>query len=207
MSLQDKFFYCSVPHFSILNDLIIKYTIGIDISAKAIENCKANGIENAFVMDAQNITLPQKFDVIIASDCLEHLKDDHKALQNWHSLLKPNGTLLVFVPALMALWSEHDVQNMHYRRYTKSELQTKLKQNGFQISKASYWNFLLFAPIYAVRLLNRLLPAKKSKTGDLEDEMRFNGLFYNLINLENKTLKYINLPIGVSTYCIAKKQA
>ena len=181
---------------------------GVDISANAIRNCKENGIENAFVMDAQNITLEQKFDVVIASDCLEHLKDDEKALKNWNSLLQADGTLLVFVPALMALWSEHDVENMHFRRYTKTELETKLKQNGFSISKASYWNFFLFLPIYAVRLLSRLMPAKKSgKAGDLEDEMKFNTLFYNLINSENKLLKYINLPIGVSTYCIAKKQA
>lgn len=61
---------------------------GVDISEKAIENCKNNGIQNAFVMDAQNITLFEKFDIIIASDCLEHLQDDIKAINNWKSLLK-----------------------------------------------------------------------------------------------------------------------
>ncbi|MDN3676757.1 hypothetical protein QWY90_05455 [Flavobacterium paronense] len=30
---------------------------GIDISEKAIENCKANGLKNCLVVDAQNITL------------------------------------------------------------------------------------------------------------------------------------------------------
>ena len=59
---------------------------GIDISETAIKRCHENGIENAFVMDAQNITIDKKFDILIASDCLEHLKDDDKALKNWKSL-------------------------------------------------------------------------------------------------------------------------
>jgi predicted SAM-dependent methyltransferase len=73
-------------------------------------------------MDAQNITLDEKFDVIIASDCLEHLKEDEKALKNWYELLNKNGVAFIFVPAFMSLWSYHDEYNMHYRRYTNSEL-------------------------------------------------------------------------------------
>src|SRR5690606_25684581 len=72
---------------------------GIDISEEAIKNCRAGGIPNAFVMDAQAIDLQDKFDVIIASDCLEHLADDRKAINNWNWLLKPGGQLWVFVPA------------------------------------------------------------------------------------------------------------
>jgi ribosomal protein L11 methylase PrmA len=42
---------------------------GIDISEKAIQNCKNNGIQNAFVMDAQKIALPEKFDMIVWNIC------------------------------------------------------------------------------------------------------------------------------------------
>ena len=61
---------------------------GIDISEKAIENCQNNGIKNSFKMDAQNIILPHKFDVIIASDCLEHIENDQRALKNWKKFIK-----------------------------------------------------------------------------------------------------------------------
>ena len=100
----------------------IENLFGIDISEKAIANCKSNGIQNAFVMDAQNITLLEKFDIIIASDCLEHLQDDIKAINNWKSLLKNGGLMYVFVPAFQSLWSYHDEVNKHFRRYTKIEL-------------------------------------------------------------------------------------
>ena len=121
---------------------------GVDISEKAIANCKKNGIQNAFVMDAQNISLTEKFDIIVASDCLEHLQDDKKAIQNWKELLKINGKMYVFVPAFQSLWSYHDEVNRHYRRYTNKELRDKLTNENFEIIKSSYWNFSLFIPVY-----------------------------------------------------------
>lgn len=103
------------------------HLFGIDISEKAILNSKKNGLKNTFVMDAQNITLTEKFDIIVASDCLEHLENDSKALNNWNNLLNKNGQLYVFVPAFMRLWSYHDEVNMHFRRYKKNELKSKTK--------------------------------------------------------------------------------
>lgn len=179
---------------------------GVDISQSAIDNCKKNGLLNAFQMDAQEINLQEKFDVLIASDCLEHLEDDHKALKNWHGLLKPQGKLLVFVPAFMSLWSHHDVVNMHFRRYTRPELKGKLTAHQFVIEKSSYWNFSLFLPIYSFRQISKLKPAgNKKETGDMDKPSALNSLFYNLIKLENKTLQKINFPFGVSTFCIARK--
>lgn len=177
---------------------------GIDISSQAIKNCKENGITNAFVMDAQSTELNTTFDVIIASDCLEHIKNDEKALENWHHNLKPNGLLLVFVPAYKILWSTHDDVNMHFRRYTKNELKRKLEKNCFKINKSSYWNFFLFFPVLLIRLFFKLNPAKN---GDLNQIPRFNSFFYHLVNFENKLLNYFNFPFGVSAFCIAKKKS
>lgn len=178
---------------------------GIDISEKAISNCKNNGFKNTFTMDAQNINLDHKFDIIIASDCLEHLENDEKALNNWNHLLKQGGIAYIFVPAFMALWSEHDEVNMHYRRYTGKELREKLINNGFRIKKSGYWNFFLFLPILIMRILSRVKTKRSDNTGNLNKITLMNGLLFKLINLENKLLKHINFPVGVSTYCIAQK--
>lgn len=179
---------------------------GIDISEKAISNCKRNGLQNTFVMDAQKITLEKQFDVIIASDCLEHLQDDLKALENWHSLLKEDGVLFVFVPAFMALWSAHDEANMHFRRYVKSELINKLIASGFNIENAGYWNFFLFFPAALMRYLEKLKRSSaESNTGNLEKPSAFNNVLYTILGFENKLLRHINFPFGVSTFCIAGK--
>ena len=179
---------------------------GIDISEKAILNSKNYGLRNTFVMDAQNIVLDKKFDIIVASDCLEHLENDAKALKNWKSILKTNGMLYVFVPAFKSLWSYHDEVNMHFRRYTKNELRTKIEKENFEIIKASYWNFFLFVPIYLFRKIASVFNQNKSSESDISIEYSFiNNSLYQLIIIENKLLKYINFPFGVSTFCIAKK--
>lgn len=179
---------------------------GIDISENAISNCQKTGLTNTFVMNAQNITLDQKFDIIIASDCLEHLEDDEKALKNWNNLLKPKGLAYIFVPAFMSLWSKHDEVNMHFRRYKRNELRNKLKNNYFDIIKSSFWNFSLFTPITIARFLSRFKLSKKNNTGDLDKLPIFNNLLFTLLNFENMLLKHINFPIGVSSYCIAIKK-
>lgn len=178
---------------------------GIDISEKAIENCKKNGIQNSFVMDAQKIELPEKFDVVVASDCLEHLQDDVKAIKNWSELLNKGGIMLVFVPAFQSLWSQHDEVNMHYRRYTNKELKNKLINQNLTIMKSSYWNFTLFIPLYLFRKINACLSRNKKKEGQIIDGKMSNIFLLKLLLLENALLRYVDFPFGVSTFCIAKK--
>lgn len=49
--------------------------------------------------DAFNPDFPAKtFDLIVASQILEHLPDPIAALRNWHSILKENGKLIIAVP-------------------------------------------------------------------------------------------------------------
>jgi SAM-dependent methyltransferase len=180
---------------------------GIDISEKAIANCKLNHLANTFVMDAQNITINETFDIIIASDCLEHLQADEKALQNWESLLKPNGTMYVFVPAFSFLWSYHDTINHHFRRYTKAELRTKLEKQGLVVQKASYWNFTLFLPVVIFRKISNLFKQKNTDNGDLKNTNSVvNKALLQLITLENKILKSLNYPFGISVFCIVTKK-
>lgn len=181
------------------------HLFGIDISENAIANCKANGIPNTFVMDAQMINLTEQFDIIVASDCLEHLEDDRKAIKNWYGLLKTGGEMYVFVPAFQSLWSHHDVVNMHFRRYTNLELRTKLLSEKLSISKSSYWNFSLFLPVYVFRKLSVVFSKNKNKEGQIIENAIMNLILFKLLVLENKLLKYVNFPFGVSTFCIAKK--
>jgi len=180
---------------------------GIDISEKAILNSKKNGLVNTFVMDAQNIILTEKFDIIVASDCLEHLKDDIQAIKNWKNLLKKDGKMYVFVPAFKSLWSYHDEVNMHFRRYTKQELKTKIENEDLEIIKSSYWNFFLFVPVYIFRKISSLFNQKKSSESDITiGNLFINKTLLQLLLFENKLLKSVNFPFGVSAFCIAKRK-
>jgi SAM-dependent methyltransferase len=157
-------------------------------------------------MDAQNIMLSERFDIIVASDCLEHLKDDKKAIKNWFELLNTGGILCVFVPAFESLWSKHDEVNMHFRRYTSEELKTKLIGEGLTILKSSYWNFFLFIPLCFFRKIDAFVSRNKKKEGQIIDNKMANFFLLKLLLFENWLLKYFDFPFGVSTFCVAKKK-
>jgi SAM-dependent methyltransferase len=186
------------------------HVTGIDISPDAIELCRQRGLTDAQVMDAQKTSFGDgSFDVIIASDVLEHLADAPQALQEWHRLLRPGGMLIVFVPAFMFLWSRHDEVNNHFRRYHRSELKRLLAQYGFVVERSSYWNFSLFLPVALVRLVKRSFRGSPSTVahGDLgKPSAVINWLLFTLLRFENRLIYAgVNWPWGVSVMALGQK--
>lgn len=182
---------------------------GIDISADAVSLCRNAGLD-ARLMDAQTLAFDdESFDVLTASDVLEHLQDERRALQEWRRVLKPGGLLIIFVPAFMFLWTEHDEANKHYRRYTARQLVGSLQANGFRVERSSYWNVTLFPPVAAIRLGRRLMPkpARSSGQGDLHPAPKaVNVLLVRLLKFENSLLRMgMNSPFGISTFAVARK--
>ena len=79
------------------------------------------GIE---AINASLTELPFKnntYDLICAFDVIEHIEDHEKALDEIYRVLRPHGKYFLTVPAFQSLWSNHDVVNHHYRRYTKKK--------------------------------------------------------------------------------------
>lgn len=200
----------------LLAELIAKgaakdHVFGVDISDEALAACREKGLINVYQMDAARIDLPENsFDYIIASDCLEHLREDERALENWQKLLKPGGRLILFVPAFMFLWSPHDVVNHHFRRYTSGELTDKVKAAQFTVIRQGYWNFTLFLPIFLYRMIRKVsqkLGWIESPKADLRPSHPLvNRFLLGLLNLENRLIRYIRFPFGISLYCIAGKK-
>ncbi|WP_324673423.1 class I SAM-dependent methyltransferase [Hymenobacter sp. GOD-10R] len=188
---------------------------GIDVSEPAIELAKARGVPHVSVMDGAALDFAaSRFDLVIASDVLEHIEDEAQALREWTRVLKPGGQMLVFVPAHTYLWSEHDVVNHHYRRYSRQSLVGALQRAGLRVQRSSFWNAALYFPTAALRLGRRLLfgpvPAEKKPgaTGDLHDfGGPANSLILQWVKAENGLLRWFNLPVGVSVFALAQKPA
>lgn len=178
---------------------------GIDISQKAVDFCKHRGIENVQISDAANIPYPNNtFDIALALDVIEHIKDDENALKEIYRVLKPQGVAIIAVPAFMFLWGITDVISHHYRRYTLSELRKKIEDRRFSIIRSSYFNTFLFPFIALVRLAARQLhiPMKSEAS---EGKGLINYVFFLIFYVESILFRYISFPFGVSAIVICKK--
>ncbi len=192
-----------------LKNVGYKHVYGIDINADAIKLSQQKGLSNTIVMDAAEIErLPEEFDLIIASDVLEHVEYDINALTLWKKKLTPSGKMILFVPAFMSLWSHHDVVNHHHRRYTKYQLIHCLEQAGLEPIRSSYWNILLCLPVWIVRkCLNKINKNKNKHFAQIAKlPWLLNQLLIGLLIFENTYLQYISFPFGVSIFAVVEKK-
>lgn len=187
-----------------------RHVTGIDISPDGIGICRQRGLTDTHVMDAQKLSFAdESFDIITASDVLEHLADAPQAVREWKRVLKPDGQLIVFVPAFQFHWSEHDEANRHFKRYRRPELCQLLAENDFLLVRSSYWNFLLFWPVSIVRLIRRLRPNREAVRGDIQPTAALlNRALIWLLRGENSLLlRGLNFPVGVSVMAVGRKPA
>lgn len=96
--------------------------------------------------------LTKKYDLIYSSNVLEHIEDDVAILKQLHATLNPGGTLVVFVPAFMMIYTPLDASVGHYRRYGRAELLQKLQLADFDVQTSYYVDSIGFFAWWAVKL-------------------------------------------------------
>lgn len=167
------------------------------------------------VIQASVLALPfdnKSFDLVCSFDVIEHVEDDKTAVQEMKRVCKPNGIVCITVPAFMQLWSHHDVVNHHYRRYVMKQLIKLFEpQKKDEILFKSYFNSALFLPIWAFRLLSKIIPKKliRKEAGSdftvIDYDSFINKILYSVFNVERKLLGKITYPFGVSILFIWRK--
>ena len=92
------------------------------------------------------------YDSAILCDVIEHTTDDAEMLSVGTRAVKPGGVVLVTVPAHKWLWTELDDISGHKRRYTRTQIEDLMRDQGFVNVRARYFNRLLL-PLQAMRKL------------------------------------------------------
>jgi SAM-dependent methyltransferase len=77
-------------------------------------------------------------DYVYSLNVLEHIEDDLGVLRDWWTVLRPGGTVLVYVPAFRVLYGPMDSKVGHVRRYSRVELRTVLDRAGFLVERLEY---------------------------------------------------------------------
>ena len=119
---------------------------GIDISRNAIltanKNIKIFSFKHKPVfkcISIENFKTESKFDFIIATEVLEHVKDDDKITCKIYKLLNKGGFFLCSSPSINAplyrlgLLNKFDKEVGHLRRYSVSSYIRMLEKAGFKV--------------------------------------------------------------------------
>lgn len=181
--------------------------VSMDFSPLALQFSRRRGLKHLLGADAMKLPLlSNRFDLITVMDVLEHLPDDQAAMREFFRVLKPGGRVIATIPAYKHLWSEHDVALMHHRRYVRKEVSERFQAAGFHIEKLSH----TMTTLYPVVSLQRRLNAKQPPHNPPQAAMPLfptpvNSLLTGLFTLENTLARAINLPFGVTIFCVAQK--
>ncbi len=145
---------------------------------------------------------PRKFDVVTVFDVIEHVKDDGASLQALSSMLKPGGRIVVTVPAFNFLWSQHDDENHHQRRYRRRDLVNLAYQSGLSLDYISYFNFWLFPPVAGVRLIRKIFPYQGSWQDMRMPNEVVNRVLQFVFSSEQHVVGRMSLPFGISLVAV-----
>lgn len=104
-------------------------------------------------------------DCIIMMDVLEHIENDDAFLEDVLKKLKPNGKLIITVPAMQFLFSPHDIFLKHYRRYSRKRLINLLQKHEVVIEQNYYFYSTLFLLRSLSLLIDKLKSNKQNNTG------------------------------------------
>lgn len=141
----------------------------------------------------------QKYDLIVLLDVLEHINDYDSFLKSLSNSLKDNGIGILSVPAYQSLFSKHDIDLKHFRRYNWRLLQDQLNKYFFINKKIGFNYILLPLRFLQIKFLKRI-------TTDIALNKVANGILKKVINLEFRLLKIgLNPNFGLSLFSVFKK--
>lgn len=137
---------CGVGTIALFLSDFSRAVVGIDLSRRAVEIANsaahATNSNNAkfFVGELQNFN--KLFDLVVATEIIEHVPNENDFLKKVHGSLHANGLLMLSTPLSenflvnTKLYKNFDAEVGHLRRYTQNSITKVLRENGFRIITA-----------------------------------------------------------------------
>jgi SAM-dependent methyltransferase len=184
---------------------------GFDLSWRGLELAQQYGQRRVAQASMAQIPFSDEiFDLVTAVDVLYSLNeaDESAAVAEMLRVLKPGGTLIVNVAALGILRGNHAVFGSEVRRSTRRRLRGVLSKAGFEVTRLTYSNASLFPLILVVRTAQRLMglaSPEEAGTDVVVPIAPVNAMLTALLRLEARALRVMDMPIGSSLLCVARK--
>jgi SAM-dependent methyltransferase len=182
--------------------------IGLDADQQACERAAVKSARPVCRGSVNALPLAEgSMSAIFSADVLCHRDvDEGQALAEFHRCLMPNGILVLNLPAYGWMLSRHDAAVYNVRRYTRAGIGRLLRDAGFRLLYASYWNFVLFPLMVITR---KLLPGRGDGGSDVRPyPAPVETLCRAVTGFERALLQGgLRFPFGGSLIAIAGKSA
>jgi SAM-dependent methyltransferase len=183
--------------------------VGTDLSLEALAFCRERGHARLAAGRIERLPFADgAFDVVTLFDVLYHrwVADDAATLREVARVTRPGGLLLITDSALPWLRGPHDEAWGGARRYTRRSLRAVLEASGWRARRLSYFHFLLFPLIAAVRLREKWFSAAPARSDLAPVWPPLNAGLRSVCAVECALLRVLPLPWGSSIVCLAERQ-
>lgn len=190
----------------LLQEMGFTNLLGLDRSPEAIRWCEGKGLGTVQRGDICSIPFrDESFDLILATDIIEHVDDDIMALKELQRVLKKSGRIVITVPTFPSLWGLQDDVAHHKRRYRRHDLLGKLEKSGLKRNKGFYFNFLLFVPVWIARRVIRLVKIRLKSENQINTPL-LNRILKAIFYVDIALAQILHPPFGVSLFILASRQ-
>lgn len=188
-------------------------TSGFDIADEAVKYSKERNLDvfKGDINTVEEYYSKASADVIICNDALYFLDEaaQRKAISSLGMILKPNGILMINIPALGAFRGIHDLQVSINTRVNRSDFISLFNPLTFHLESVRYWPFVLSPAIWVVRAIQRFR-LKYVNGFTVKSDVRslsplLNTLLFRLVKWETTRLSFT--PFGSSLFVVLKKKA
>lgn len=125
--------------------------------------------DSANSVDGLELTIERpegRFDGVLMLDVIEHVDDDKNFVGDTvKGSMSDSGWILVSVPAFQGLFTEHDTQLKHFRRYSPRQCRSLLESSGLTVEAEGGLFHSLLAPRILRALLDRIHKPRSTSSG------------------------------------------
>ena len=156
-------------------------------------------IDSATGIEYRSESSFEDFTDYLLTDVLEHVENDSLFLSEIVEKAPTNSQFVITVPALMSLWSNHDVFLKHYRRYTKNELEYLVYQSGLKVDSCRY----TYGTVFPIAYLKRKFSGKRAPQSQLKENGKVMSYLLKIALIPDRWITFT--PFGVSLFMVAHK--
>ncbi len=157
--------------------------------------------------DANNIPFADNsFDIVLAMDLLSVKSVNiEKTIEEIYRVLKPGGTVLVNLPSLQFMYSQHDISGNNKKRYSRKDVRRMFDKRHWNIKFLTNWTILLMPLVIMQRKVIATIVYDITYSDLITLPSFFNKLLSGIYAFEIIFFRKEIIPFGLSLFARIEK--